>query len=104
MVVFHVDQTNIAVFRIGCGKRDKAAVQSFQWAQIVGSEDQLPFSLLRDNAEQLSQKVFKYAGIQFIDGNGQRRFIVYTDEKMQDGYNFFDSFRFVLQGNGFLIL
>ena len=70
-------EVDVAVTWIGGGAKDAPVIKLFQHSKVVGGEDELPTSLLAKDPNQLSQQVFKYAVVKFINdvlsGNSRER-------------------------------
>ena len=74
--------TDIAVAWIGARKYDVLLVESFKRPEVVRREDKLAPASLRKDREQLSEQIFKYAGIKLIDCHGDRWLVVHENQDL----------------------
>ncbi len=67
-------------------------------------EDQLSLSSFWDDAEQFSEKILEDPGVKLINGDSDWRLIVDDDEKLENGDDLLDAFRFIIERNFPIVL
>ena len=93
----HTSDACITVIIFCRCKNNRIAIQCFQRIKIVGSKNQLSLARILDNAQQFSKQILIDTRVQFINRKCDGWIIICRNQQMQDGCDFLNAFRFILQ-------